>query len=79
MLQTVAEFVYFNLLNGAGLLLSSIDRLIVVTAPLFYFRHTTTIMLILVSTMYTVSTIPMLLAVTITAIEPPRNVSRFCL
>lgn len=79
LLQAAVMYAFLNMLNAAGLLINSLDRLLVVWKPLFYFRFGTRIVVVLLAVGYIIALLPNVIAIIITLLEPNRNVHHFCL
>lgn len=70
--------VLLNTLNGVGLLVSSIERLIAISFPIYYYRKEGDVIRKLIIFEYTVSLLPIVIAVIVTLLNPEYNVSYLC-
>lgn len=67
------------MLNGFGLLVNSIDRLLVITFPILYYHHNKKIVTILLILLYSVVLLAMAIFIVIELLLPRRLVSPDCL
>lgn len=67
------------MMDAAGLLINSLDRLVVAWAPLFYFRKGAQIAILLLTVAYVTGIVPNVVAVVTTLLEPERQVDPLCL
>lgn len=67
-----------NILNSVGLLINSIDRLIAIAYPLFYYRKEKMIITELIIAEYIIAILPLMVAIIFTAVRPPFDVSYVC-
>uniref|UniRef100_A0A8R1XN10 G_PROTEIN_RECEP_F1_2 domain-containing protein n=1 Tax=Onchocerca volvulus TaxID=6282 RepID=A0A8R1XN10_ONCVO len=66
------------LLNGTSLLMNSVERLCVVTFPLYYYIHSRRISYSLIAVQYVITIIMIASTVVASLIEPTRRISNFC-
>lgn len=67
------------MLNAAGLLINSLDRLLVVWTPLIYFRKGAQITMYLLGMAYVIAFLPNVLAIVTTTLEKSRYIGHLCL
>lgn len=78
-LQTIIIYTCLNMLNAAGLLINSLDRLVVVWKPLFYFRNGAQITILLLGMGYIIAFAPSMGSIAATLLEPSRKINHLCL
>uniref|UniRef100_A0A2K6VJ25 G_PROTEIN_RECEP_F1_2 domain-containing protein n=1 Tax=Onchocerca volvulus TaxID=6282 RepID=A0A2K6VJ25_ONCVO len=66
------------LLNGTSLLMNSIERISVITFPLYYYKHGKRISYSLIAAQYVITITVITSTVIASLIEPTRRVSNFC-
>uniref|UniRef100_A0A8R1TMU5 G-protein coupled receptors family 1 profile domain-containing protein n=1 Tax=Onchocerca volvulus TaxID=6282 RepID=A0A8R1TMU5_ONCVO len=66
------------LLNGMSLLMNSVERIIVVTFPLYYYVHSRRISFSLIAAQYLITFIAVASATIASLIGPTRRISNFC-
>lgn len=67
-----------TLLNAAGLLVHSTDRLLAITAPIYYYHNCLKIENCLLCCLYAMAVVPMLTAIIFTVLQPSRNITIYC-
>ncbi|VDN44468.1 unnamed protein product [Gongylonema pulchrum] len=67
-----------TLLNAAGLLIHSIDRMLAITVPVYYYNNSFKIMKRLLYLLYAIAVTPTLTMCGYTLTQPSRNISIQC-